>query len=82
MNLTLRAIRFIILLLSGLAAIFLNQKVDGFSGLFGIALTISAALTVIYLFLQFDKPINEKSSDGTHRRWVFRYCDFYLPTKR
>lgn len=60
MKLTLRSIRFLILLLAGLAAIFLNQRVDGFSVLFGIALTISAALTVIFLFLQFDKPINEK----------------------
>jgi uncharacterized membrane protein HdeD (DUF308 family) len=78
MNLTLRAIRFIILLLSGLAAIFLNQIVDGFSGLFGIALTISAALTVIYLFLQFDKPINEKVvmeliADGFSGIVIFTY---------
>ena len=60
MKLNLRSIRFLILLLTGLAAIFLNLKVDGFLFLFGMALSISAGLSVLYLFLQFDKPINEK----------------------
>jgi uncharacterized membrane protein HdeD (DUF308 family) len=41
-------------------AIILNQNVDGFPFLFGIALSISAGLSVLYIFLQFDKPINEK----------------------
>ena len=60
MNLSLRTIRFVILLLAGLAAIFLNQKMDGFSALFAITLSISAGLTVIFLFLNFDKQINDK----------------------
>ena len=60
MNLSLRTIRFVILLLAGLAAIFLNQKMNGFSALFAISLSISAALTVIFLFLNFDKQINDK----------------------
>lgn len=75
---SLRTIRFLILLLAGLAAIFLNQKVDGFSGLFGIVLTLSAALTVIFLFLQFDKAINEKVvmeliADGFSGIVIFTY---------
>jgi uncharacterized membrane protein HdeD (DUF308 family) len=41
-------------------AILLNKSVDGFSFLFGIALSICAGLTVLYIFLQFDKPINDK----------------------
>lgn len=78
MTSSLRTIRFLILLLAGLAAIFLNQKVDGFSGLFGIALTLSAALTVIFLFLQFDKAINEKVvmeliADGFSGIVIFTY---------
>ena len=60
MNLSLRTIRFVILLLAGLAAIFLNQKMNGFSALFAISLSISAALTVIFLFFNFDKQINDK----------------------
>ena len=60
MNLSLRTIRFVILLLAGLTAIFLNQKMNGFSALFAISLSISAALTVIFLFLNFDKQINDK----------------------
>lgn len=60
MKLTLRTMRFAILLIAGFAAIFLNQNAGGFSWVFGITLTISAALTVIYLFLQFDKQISQK----------------------
>ena len=60
MKTALRIIRFILLLLIGLDAIFLNQKIVEFSALFGVVLTTSAALTVISLFLQFDKPFNEK----------------------
>jgi len=60
MNLSLRTIRFVILLLAGLTAIFLNQKMNGFSALFAISLSISAALTVIFLFFNFDKQINDK----------------------
>jgi len=60
MNLSLRIIRFIILLLAGLTAIFFNQKMNGFSALFAISLSISAALTVIFLFYNFDKQINDK----------------------
>lgn len=60
MKLTLRTMRFAILLIAGFAAIFLNQNAGGFSWVFGITLTISTALTVIYLFLQFDKQISQK----------------------
>ena len=60
MKINLRSYRFIVLFLAGLLAIFYNQTVEGFPIIFGIAVTISAGLSVIYLFLQFDKPINEK----------------------
>jgi len=60
MNLSLRTIRFVILLLAGLIAILLNQKMNGFSALFAISLSISVALTVIFLFFNFDKQINDK----------------------
>ena len=78
MNLSLRTIRFIILLLAGLAAIFLNQKMNGFSALFAISLSISAALTVIFLFYNFDKQINDKVimeliSDGFAGIVLFTY---------
>jgi len=78
MNLSLRIIRFVILLLAGLAAIFLNQKMNGFSALFAISLSISAALTVIFLFFNFDKQINDKVimeliSDGFAGIVLFTY---------
>ena len=78
MNLSLRIIRFVILLLAGLAAIFLNQKMNGFSALFAISLSISAALTVIFLFFYFDKQINDKVimeliSDGFAGIVLFTY---------
>ena len=78
MKLNLRSIRFLLLLLVGLVAVFLNQKVDGFSVLFGITLMISAGLTVLFLFLQFDKPINEKIvmeliADGFSGIIIFTY---------
>lgn len=78
MNLSLRIIRFVILLLAGLAAIFLNQKMNGFSALLAISLSISAALTVIFLFFNFDKQINDKVimeliSDGFAGIVLFTY---------
>jgi uncharacterized membrane protein HdeD (DUF308 family) len=60
MNLSLRLIRLFVLLIAGLAAVFFNHLMEGFTALFAVALTISAGLTVIYIFLQFDKPINDK----------------------
>lgn len=78
MKLNLRSFRFLLLFLVGIVAIFLNQKVDGFSVLFGITLMISAGLTVLFLFLQFDKPINEKIvmeliADGFSGIVIFTY---------
>ncbi len=56
----LRTLRLFILLLAGIAAIFLNNVVIGFPVLFAIALIISAGLTMVDIFMQFDKPFNGK----------------------
>ena len=57
---SLRITRSIIILLSGIAAIALNQTMTGYSVMFGITLSISALITVAYLFVNFDKTFNPK----------------------
>lgn len=57
---SLRISRSILLLLTGIAGIAFNQIMDGFSALFGIALSISALLTVAYLFINLNKELNSK----------------------
>ncbi len=60
MNLFLRLIRLFVFLAAGLAAVFFNHMMEGFSALYAVALTIAAVLTVIFLFIRFDKPISDK----------------------
>ena len=60
MNLSLRLIRLFVLLMAGLAAVFFNHLMDGFAALFAVALAISAGLSIIFIFLQFDKQISDK----------------------
>ncbi len=60
MNNSLRVLRLFVLLLTGLSAVFLNEVMIGFPVLFAVALAISAGLTIIYIFLNFDKQLNEK----------------------
>jgi len=60
MELSLRKARSFVLLLSGLAAIVLNNTMDGYSTMFGISLVIAALLTVLHIFIYFDKPMNQK----------------------
>jgi len=60
MKLNLRATRLFILLIAGILAITLNNSIQGFPVIFGISLIISSGITVIYIFLNFDKNINQK----------------------
>ena len=78
MNNSLRTIRLFVLLLAGLSAVFLNNTMTGFPVLFAVALAISAGLTVIYIFLNFDKQLNEKLimeliADGFSGMVLFTY---------
>ncbi|MCF6171026.1 MAG: DUF308 domain-containing protein [Bacteroidales bacterium] len=57
---SLRIVRSAVLLLSGIAAIAFNQIMTGYSALFGITLSISALITVVHLFINFDKTFNPK----------------------
>lgn len=57
---SLRIARSVLLLLTGIAGIAFNQIMGGFSALFGIALSISALLTVSYLFIHLNKEFNPK----------------------
>jgi uncharacterized membrane protein HdeD (DUF308 family) len=75
---TLRIARSIVILLSGIAAIAFNQIMTGYSAIFGITLSISALLTVAYLFINFDKDFNPKVileliTDGFSGIVIFTY---------
>ena len=74
----LRISRSIIILISGIAAVALNQIMTGYSAFFGITLSISALLTVAYLFIHFDKEFNPKMimelvADGFAGIVIFTY---------
>ena len=55
-----RKARSLVILFSGLAAIVLNNTVEGYSAMFGITLVVSALISVLHIFVYFDKPMNEK----------------------
>ncbi|NOX84622.1 MAG: hypothetical protein GXO86_01450 [Chlorobi bacterium] len=56
----LRIVRSFLLLLAGLLAVALNQVMTGYAVVFGITLVVSAAFTLVYVFLHFDENINQK----------------------
>ncbi len=60
MGLQYRKARSFVILLSGLAAIFLNNTLDGYSAMFGITLVIASLISILHVFVYFDKPMNEK----------------------
>ena len=49
-----------VILFSGLAAIVLNNTVEGYSAMFGITLVVAALISVLHIFVYFDKQMNEK----------------------
>jgi uncharacterized membrane protein HdeD (DUF308 family) len=55
-----RKARSYVLLLAGLLALGLSHTMDGYSVVFGMSLVISAALTLVYIFIHFDETINQK----------------------
>ena len=55
----LRIVRSFLLLLAGLLAVVLNNIMEGYSAVLAISLVVSAAFTLIYLFLHFDEKVNE-----------------------
>ncbi len=78
MKLGYRKTRSVVLLIAGLLAIALNHAMDGFSVVFGISLIVSSALTLIYIFLHFDKNISQKTAmemilDGFSGLVLFTY---------
>lgn len=60
MGLSLRKVRSFIILLSGLAAIILNNNMDGYSAMFGVTLVVAALTSILHIFIYFDKPMNQK----------------------
>jgi uncharacterized membrane protein HdeD (DUF308 family) len=77
-TMTLRIARSIIILLSGIAAVAFNQIMTGYSALFGITLSVSALLTVAYLFIHLDEEFNPKMimeliADGFAGIVIFTY---------
>lgn len=60
MNLSLRISRSIVILLSGIAAVSLNNNIEGYSAMFGVTLVIAALISVLFFFVYFNKPINPK----------------------
>lgn len=60
MGLQYRKARSFIILISGLAAVVLNHTVDGYSAMFGLTLVIAMLVSVINIFVYFDKPMNQK----------------------
>ncbi len=60
MNLVYRKARSFVLLASGLSAIVFNNTIEGYSAMFGISLIVSALITLLFLFVYFDKPLNDK----------------------
>lgn len=60
MGLTYRKTRSFIILFSGLAAVILNNTLDGYSAMFGITLVVAALISILNILVYFDKPMNEK----------------------
>lgn len=60
MELGYRKARSFTLLIAGLLALALNHTLDGYSVVFAIAVLLSSAFTLIYVFLHFDENINQK----------------------
>lgn len=60
MKLILRKTRLFILLLAGIVAIVLNNTMEGYSVVFGLSLIVSSAVTVVFVFLNFDRNIHQK----------------------
>ncbi len=60
MGLHYRKARSFVILLSGLAAIILNNTLDGYSALFGITLVVASLISILHIFVYFNKPMNEK----------------------
>lgn len=77
----LRILRSFLLLLAGVLAVALNRIMTGYAVVFGIILVVSAALTLIYVFLHFDENINQKVvlemlADGFAGLVLFTYPNF------
>ena len=75
---SLRIARSAVILISGISAITFNSMMSGFSFMFAITLSISAMLTVAYLFINFDKEFNPKVimeliTDGFSGIVIFTY---------
>jgi uncharacterized membrane protein HdeD (DUF308 family) len=60
MKLGYRKVRSFILLFAGLLALGLSHTMDGYAVVFGISLMVSAAMTLLYVFIHFDERINQK----------------------
>ena len=60
MRLGYRKARSFILLFAGLLALGLSHTIDGYAVVFGMSLVVSAAMTLVYIFLHFDETINQK----------------------
>ncbi len=60
MQYNLRKARSILLFLAGLLPLTVSLSSEGFAMMLGIALIVSATLTAIFLFLNFDKKLNQK----------------------
>ena len=59
-KLSLRKTRSVALFLCGMLALSVTFSPEGFAMLLGIAFIISAALTALFLFIHFDRDINQK----------------------
>ncbi|MEJ2595304.1 MAG: DUF308 domain-containing protein [bacterium] len=78
MKLGFRKARSFALLFAGLLALGLSHTMDGYAVVFGIALVVSAAFTLVYVFLHFDEKINPKIvmemiADGFSGLVIFTY---------
>jgi len=60
MKLNLRIARSIVLLFAGILAIVLNKTMEGYAVVFGLCLIVVSALTLLFVFFNFDKNINQK----------------------
>jgi uncharacterized membrane protein HdeD (DUF308 family) len=60
MKLGYRYARVILLLILAIAALNIHENLKLLSLLFGVILLVSAFLTLIYIFINFDKNLNEK----------------------
>lgn len=80
MGLHYRKARSLIILLSGLAAIILNNTVEGYSAMFGVTMVVASLISILHVFIYFDKPMNEKFLmelllDGFSGVIIFTYND-------